>query len=158
MRRSFDLKVEKEEKPKKTISSIRIYHSMYINIWHKLNWIYILFYYLTRLSMVQNISHPQISSFSWMKAPKDCDSWCLKHTNTSLRTNTQFFKFVLQLCRDTLRGGLVPVQPTEGDRAGVVLVTDQVHLQLGLPLLHVQLEGQQVQLQHWLERQRNKKF
>ena len=58
----------------------------------------------------------------------------------SVRTNTELFDSVLDVRWNTLRGGLVPVQPTEVDRAGVVLIAHDVHLELGLPLLHVQLE------------------
>ena len=61
----------------------------------------------------------------------------------SVRTNTELFDSVLDVWWNTLRGGLVPVQPAEVDSAGVILIAHDVHLQLGLPLLHVQLEGGQ---------------
>ena len=65
-------------------------------------------------------------------------------SNVSFRTNTQFFDFLLQDVRDALRGPRVPVQPAETDLAGASLETEDVHLELGLSLLHVELEGEKV--------------
>ena len=55
--------------------------------------------------------------------------------HVSLRTNTQLLNSLLQTVWDAVRGCL------------------DVHLQFGLPLLQVELEGGKVQVEQWLHRE-----
>ena len=56
------------------------------------------------------------------------------------RADTELLDVVLQCVRDALRGVFVPIKSAQVNLARVVFVTDDVNLELGLPLLDVELE------------------